>query len=156
MGTANLDNGRRPMATRAYERDGITIHFEARRCIHAAECVQGLPTVFDADARPWITPAGGSVEEIAAVVERCPSGALTYVRSDGGPQEAVPAERSIRVVRDGPLHVRGALELGAADGAPIRCGPRAALCRCGASKNKPFCDNSHLESGFTDAGTASG
>lgn len=142
------------MATKKYEGDGIIIHFEARRCIHAAECVHGLPGVFDANARPWITPAGGSAEEIASVVERCPSGALSYERMDGGPPESTPAEKSIRVVADGPLYVRGALEVCDADGRAIQAGPRVALCRCGASKNKPFCDNSHIEAGFQDAGLA--
>lgn len=138
------------MATRAYEGDGVTIHFDARRCIHAAECVHGLPAVFDADSRPWITPAGASVEEIVSVVERCPSGALTYVRSDGGPPEAVPSDPRIGMVKDGPLHVRGSLDLCDAEGRALDSGPRVALCRCGASKNKPFCDNSHIEAGFAD------
>lgn len=138
------------MAKRAYEGEGVTIHFDARLCIHAARCVHGLPSVFDADARPWITPDGAGVDEIVAVVERCPSGALTYTRSDGGPAEAMPEEREITLVRDGPLYVRGAIDLCDADGETISAGPRVALCRCGASKNKPFCDNSHIEAGFSD------
>lgn len=138
------------MATKAYEGDGVTIHFEARRCIHAAECVGGLPGVFDANSRPWINAGGGTVEDIVSVVERCPTGALSYIRTDGGAAEVAPAEPTIQVVSDGPLHVRGALDVCDTDGATISVGPRVALCRCGASKNKPFCDNSHVEAGFTD------
>lgn len=135
--------------TKAYEGDGIVIHFEGARCIHAAECVHGLPDVFDADRRPWITPSGTPADAIARVVERCPSGALTYERTDGGPAEAVDEiEPRVRVVANGPLHVQGPCAVTDHEGRTVEVGARAALCRCGASKNKPFCDNSHLVVGF--------
>lgn len=138
--------------TKAYESDGVVIHFEARRCIHAAECVRGLPGVFDADRRPWIDATAGTVEDIVRTVELCPSGALTYERRDGGPAEVVPAgPPRIRTVPDGPLHVHGACHVSDHAGNAVPTGPRMALCRCGASKNKPFCDNSHLAIDFTDA-----
>lgn len=135
--------------TKAYQGEGIIVHFEPARCIHAAECVHGLPTVFDAERRPWIAPGGTEAGLIADVVARCPSGALSYERTDGGPPEKVDAiEPCVRVVPDGPLYVQGMLEASDANGQPITVGPRAALCRCGMSKNKPYCDNSHVEAGF--------
>ena len=136
---------------KSYEGDGVVIHFEARRCIHAAECVSHLPGVFDTGQRPWISPGGASVEEIVDVVHRCPSGALTYERTDGGPPEPLPASTEIATVRDGPLYIRGAVEVVDHVGSAVCVESRVALCRCGASKTKPFCDNSHVEVGFSDA-----
>ncbi|MEQ9399623.1 MAG: (4Fe-4S)-binding protein [Longimicrobiales bacterium] len=132
---------------REYEGDGIVVSYELRRCIHAAKCVHGLPEVFDPDRRPWIDPSGSDADRIAAVVERCPTGALTYRRTDGGPAEEAPAPY-IRTAPDGPVYVQGSIELRDADGQVYWTGTRAALCRCGASKNKPFCDNTHLDIGF--------
>ena len=138
------------MASKAYEAEGIVIRFEARRCIHAAECVHGLPTVFDADRRPWIAPDEASADEIVRVVERCPSGALTYERRDGGPPEAPAPEASVRAAKDGPLYLAGDVTITDHEGTRLDVGSRVALCRCGASKNKPFCGSSHGEAGFTD------
>jgi uncharacterized Fe-S cluster protein YjdI len=138
------------MGQKAYEAEDIIIRFDPRRCIHAAECVHGLPAVFDADRRPWITPDAASASEIVTVVQQCPSGALTYERRDGGPAEVVAPEPSVTTLRNGPLHLRGRCTVTDHDGAQIDIGPRATLCRCGASSNKPFCDNSHIEAGFRD------
>jgi len=137
---------------KAYEADGIVVHFEARRCIHAGECAGGLPAVFDITKSPWIDPHGASAAEIAEVVQRCPSGALTYERLDGGPPEPTSElPTTVATVRDGPLHVRGHVEITDHTGATVSADPRVALCRCGASQNKPFCDNSHKAVGFTDS-----
>ncbi|MDH3271658.1 MAG: (4Fe-4S)-binding protein [Gemmatimonadota bacterium] len=136
---------------RSYESDDITVYFDGSRCIHAARCVHGLPTVFNAEARPWIQPTQSSADEIAKVVGQCPSGALTYERRDGGPAEAVQEEVTITAAKDGPLYLRGTISVVDQDGRPVEARGRMALCRCGASKNKPFCDNSHIESGFTSA-----
>lgn len=137
--------------TRQYEADGIVVEFEAARCIHAAECVHGLPDVFDADARPWIQPEHASADAIAEVVHRCPTGALRYQRTDGAPPENPAEENTVRLVADGPLYVTGRLRLADADGEAVEQ-TRVALCRCGDSANKPFCDNAHKASGFSDAG----
>ena len=137
---------------RSYEGEGITVRFEARRCIHAAECVTNLPGVFNVGNRPWIDAAGATIEEIVDVVHRCPSGALTYSRTDGGPPEPIPENaRMITTVKDGPLYIRGSVEVVDQEGSTLCVEPRAALCRCGESKNKPFCDNSHVEAGFSDS-----
>ncbi|MGW2260502.1 (4Fe-4S)-binding protein [Streptomyces sp. NPDC001780] len=68
---------------KAYKGRSITVTFEARRCRHAAECVNGLPEVFDPGKRPWIRPDGAEAERLAEVVRRCPSGALRYELMDG-------------------------------------------------------------------------
>ena len=141
---------------RHYADDKIDISYDARRCIHAAECIRGLPAVFDNGRRPWILPSGASADEIAKVIARCPSGALHFTRKDGGPAESPDEETTVRVTADGPLYLRGHIEIRASDGSTIVEETRAALCRCGHSHNKPFCDNSHRDVGFRDAGLPGG
>lgn len=134
-----------------YEGRDVVVRFEPRRCIHAEECIHGLPEVFDRHGRPWIEPDKGSAEEIAEVVLRCPTGALRFERLDGGPAERAPARNIGRVASNGPVYLEGDLRLQLPDGSVLQ-ETRVALCRCGASKNKPFCDNSHIEAGFEDQG----
>lgn len=137
---------------RKYTAQEIVVYYQPRLCIHAAECVRGLPEVFDTQKKPWIQPEHAAAQVIAEVIERCPSGALQYERLDGGAAEAMPDTLSIQLVPGGPLYTRGPIVLKDVSGQVIFEGTRAALCRCGASQNKPFCDNSHLQSGFQAEG----
>ena len=126
----------------------LTLSFEARRCIHARYCVTGAPTVFLANVKgPWLHPDTLPVERLAAIAHECPSGAIRYRRKDGKADESVPPVNLAAVREAGPYALRGALRL---DGVDI--GFRATLCRCGASKNKPFCDGSHHEVNFAATG----
>ena len=136
---------------REYEGQAITIRFEPGRCIHAEECVKGAPGVFDANRQPWVDPDGGEVDHVAAVVMRCPTGALQFERQDGGWAESPADLPRARVVEDGPVYLTGNISLSDGEGT-TREETRLALCRCGASKNKPFCDNSHIDAGFKDPG----
>lgn len=136
------------MEGRRYAAQNIAVRYEPRLCIHAAECVRGLPQVFDPARRPWIQAEKADAETIAEVVQRCPSGALQFERLDGGPGEPIPEGLELRLEANGPIYLRGALVVRNAAGDVLYAGNRAALCRCGSSRNKPFCDNSHLESGF--------
>lgn len=140
------------MASKSYTSEGITVLFDGGRCIHAAECVRGLPEVFDTWKRPWIQPEHSNPETISAVVPRCPSGALQFEREDGV-EETVPPENVIALVADGPLYVWGDIEIRNMEGEALYQETRAALCRCGASGNKPFCDNTHKEIGFHHDGS---
>ena len=87
---------------RHYAGEAIDISYDARRCIHGAECVRGLPAVFDTDRRPWILPSGASADAIAAVIDRCPSGALHYTRRDGGAAESPPEQTTMTGVTESP------------------------------------------------------
>jgi len=137
-----------------YAGDKITVRYEVKRCIHAAECVHGLPAVFDPQGHPWVQPDGATVDEVAAIIMRCPTGALHFERKDGGASEAVLDENVIHVSPDGPLYVHGDIQITAPKGSVILQDTRVALCRCGASKNKPFCDNTHVQIAFQDAAMA--
>jgi len=74
-------------------------------------------------------------------------GALQYERLDDGPNEEPDEQPSVIAVRNGPLFVRGDLKLATPEG-QLREGTRFALCRCGHSRNKPHCDNSHRDVDF--------
>ena len=127
----------------------LTVTFEPKLCIHAARCIMALPRVFRASERRWIQLENATTEQEVRAVLGCPSGALKFERLDGGPQEAAQDEPVIEPQRDGPLYIRGACEIRAEDGQVTRSVTRAALCRCGESQNKPFCDNTHRRIGFT-------
>ena len=130
------------------EGTALTLMFEARRCIHARFCVTGAPTVFLANVKgPWLHPDTIAVERLAAIAQECPSGAIRYRRKDGQPDEDAPPVNLAAIREAGPYALRGPLRL---DGVDI--GFRATLCRCGASKNKPYCDGSHHEIGFAATG----
>ncbi len=126
----------------------VTLRFEARRCIHSRQCVLGQPNVFKANTTgEWIFPDSASAEALATVAQACPSGAITYERRDGQPGEPVPEVNVVRVRENGPLAFSADLDV---RGQAPRL--RATLCRCGASKQKPFCDGSHVEAGFNASG----
>ena len=139
-----------------FSSDTITIRFSRSRCIHAGECIRGLPPVFDNSRLRWIDPAQASPDEISSVVRRCPTGALHFERIDEGEQETPDPVNLAVVSPDGPLYLRGDLRILAEDGTEILRDTRVALCRCGVSGRKPLCDGSHDQAGFRDPGLVEG
>lgn len=128
------------------------VSWHGRLCIHIGECGRAQGDLFVGGRKPWCQPDLVSDDEVEAVVLRCPSGALTYDFADGSRTESADPVNTVQVAYNGPLFVRGDLEIeGAPEDAPgLRF--RAALCRCGRSRNKPFCDNSHENAEFRDSG----
>ncbi len=130
----------------------VDVTWDSRLCIHVGECGRAEGDLFVGGRKPWCQPDLVSADEVAQVVERCPTGALAYTRKDGGPAEAAPARNTVTVANNGPLYVTGDLRVaGAAEDMP-GTRTRVALCRCGQSANKPFCDNTHEKVGFVDRG----
>ncbi len=129
--------------------EAITLRFDGGRCIHSRHCVLEAPTVFLANTPgAWIHPESTTVEHCVRVAHACPSGAISYERHDGGPQEAAPAVNVVRVRENGPYAVHAQI------GLPAGSELRATLCRCGQSKRKPYCDGSHVAAGFAATGEA--
>lgn len=145
-----LDRGDR---VHAFQASDITVTWSRRRCIHAADCVMNLPTVFEPGRRPWVDVTQASADAVARVVMRCPTGSLHFERRDDGSPEPVPGANTVLVSRNGPTYVRGDVEVVDERGDVRLVDTRLALCRCGLSKNKPLCDNAHLEAGFRESGT---
>jgi CDGSH-type Zn-finger protein/uncharacterized Fe-S cluster protein YjdI len=130
------------------EGEDLRVRFYGKRCIHARHCVLIAPYVFKANTPgEWIFPDAMSTETTVRVAYLCPSGAIQFDRKDGGPEEAAPPINVMNLRENGPYAFRAPLTL---SGEPI--GFRATLCRCGASKHKPFCDGSHNEAGFVASG----
>jgi hypothetical protein len=86
--------------------------------------------------------------QVIAMVERCPSGALTYSVAEAEPDVEPDLSGGIAVTPDGPLWVTGGVMVERSDGKPLESRNRVTLCRCGASKTKPLCDGAHTEIGF--------
>lgn len=106
----------RGLITKLYYSKNIDVTFDPKRCIHAAECVNNLPEVFDTTRRPWILTDNADPDRLAQVVMRCPTGALHFIRKDGGKAE-VPWEKAmVMVMADGPLYVRGVVTVLSGDG----------------------------------------
>jgi CDGSH-type Zn-finger protein/uncharacterized Fe-S cluster protein YjdI len=138
------------MPAKEYASDEVVIRYDPALCVHAAECMRGAPLVFDPDARPWIQPERGDPEHLAQVVRRCPTGALTLRFVDNRVAETPDAHNTATLAADGPIYLRGRIVYGGSgEHASIVEYTRIALCRCGASRNKPFCDNSHRQASFS-------
>jgi uncharacterized Fe-S cluster protein YjdI/CDGSH-type Zn-finger protein len=139
---------KQPDVERVYRSDKIAVSWEPKLCIHAGNCFRGLPEVFKPQSRPWISVDAAAADKIAEVVLTCPTGALHFERLDDGPQETQPDRTIIEARPNGPLYVRGQVRITGLGGRLIREDTRLALCRCGRSENKPFCDGSHRRVGF--------
>ncbi len=132
---------------RAYSGSGVTVSFDASRCIHVAECLRLAPETFDLRSRPWINLEDADLQKVVDTVRNCPSGALRY-ELDPDKEDSVEIEPdgdvpTLRAWRNGPIRITGEVEIVNKDGESVITGDRTALCRCRASRNKPFCDNNH-------------
>ena len=135
-----------------YPGSNSTVHWDGRLCIHYGECGRAAGELFVGGRQPWCQPDQSNDDEIKDVLLRCPTGALTATFADGSGVEPDSKENQVTVTQNGPLYFSGQLNIeGGPDDMP-GTKFRAALCRCGASANKPFCDNSHVKAGFTDSG----
>ncbi len=127
----------------------LTLIYEGRKCIHSRFCVTWGPKVFIANVQgPWINPDNMPTEALAEIAHVCVSGAIRYRRKDGRPDEQPPPVNLVSVRENGPYAFRADIQL---DGEP-GFSHRMTLCRCGASKHKPFCDGSHNEVKFVASG----
>jgi uncharacterized Fe-S cluster protein YjdI len=137
----------RDRLTKKYATEEIVVEWEPRLCYHSQNCVRSLPQVFDDSRRPWIKIDAATADKVEAAVARCPSGAIRTRRLGAvPPKRQQPLELSASA--DGPLLVTGGVRILDAEGTLLYEGERAALCRCGGSANKPFCDGTHKKNGF--------
>jgi CDGSH-type Zn-finger protein len=121
---------------------GVEVRDNRGICAHAGYCTEGLPAVFRRKEEPFVDASGAPGEEIAKIVNACPSGAIrmTIAGANAGP---AGEECQIVVVPNGPYGVRGGATLEEAALGDGMDGVRLTLCRCGKSKNKPFCNGAH-------------
>ncbi|HLO70021.1 MAG TPA: (4Fe-4S)-binding protein [Flavipsychrobacter sp.] len=139
--------------TKHYTNGEITITWKPNQCIHSKLCWTGLAEVFNPRERPWIKMDAATTASIIAQVEKCPSGALSYFRNEEKIENKNPevdVDTIVEVAANGPLLVYGNITIKNKNGEEIKKNKVTALCRCGASANKPYCDGTHVKIGFKD------
>lgn len=144
-----------PQKTFHYTNGEITIEWKPEVCIHSTICFKGLGEVFDPRRRPWIDMSKAETEKIMAQVKQCPSGALSYTINEKPPVSGPLPEvkdhvqlTTIECLKNGPYLVREMVTIRKPDGTEETRVGSTALCRCGQSANKPFCDGTHGRVGF--------
>ena len=138
------------MTQKEYTNGEITVVWKPDLCIHSTLCWRGLGEVFKPKERPWITLDGATSAAIEAQVSQCPSGALSSYRNDAPDAATSTIETRIEAQPNGPLLVYGTVRIKHADGKEDVRSQTTALCRCGSSNNKPYCDGSHIRAEFRD------
>ena len=131
-----------------YSNGEVTITWEPSKCIHSMVCTSGLPDVFKPKEKPWVQPENATTEELIQRVPKCPSGALTIRYNETDKEINMSNEITGEVIPNGPLMIYGEFEIKLKDGSTKDCQKSTAICRCGHSSNKPFCDGSHSKEGF--------
>jgi uncharacterized Fe-S cluster protein YjdI len=137
--------------TKEYSNGELTVVWKPKKCIHSAMCVKTLPEVYKPSEKPWITPENATTTALKSQIKECPSGALTYYMKNETMEEKESIEASateINVAKNGPLKIKGNLEIQLASGEVVTREGITGFCRCGASENKPFCDGSHRKIDF--------
>lgn len=133
--------------TKTYSTEEITVKWQPSLCIHSKKCWTSLPNVFNPRLQPWITLDGTEPAEIMKQIDQCPSGALSYTLKNKIVDSNI-SKNKVEITPNGPILVHGKIELTHSDGHKESKEKVTALCRCGASANKPFCDGSHHKIGF--------
>lgn len=145
-----------PKETLKYTNNEVTVVWKPNVCIHSTLCWKGLIEVFNPKERPWIKIDGAATEKIIEQVRKCPSGALSYYLNTEGladePADKVVAESAnmikVEVTPNGPYLIKTECLIVHSDGREETKTGTVALCRCGASGNKPYCDGGHRKIGF--------
>ena len=132
-----------------YSNGEVTVVWKPDVCIHSAICFNGLPDVFDPRQRPWVKIEGASTRKITDQVNKCPSGALSYFMNSGeNSQEENTNEIMVEITKNGPILIHRGVNVRKDDGTVETITTATALCRCGGSGNKPYCNGTHLINGF--------
>ena len=123
------------------------LSFDGQKCIHSRHCVLTRPDVFVPDVKgEWIHPEQASSAELRTLADNCPSGAIHYEET-GKPQRK-PMVNTLHIRENGPYALHAEMQMNG----QMQSSFKMTLCRCGASKNKPLCDCSHIEAGFVASG----
>ncbi len=125
-----------------YQAEKIKVTFNRSICAGAAACVRGFPQIYKSASVDWINPDGGSVDDVINSIKACPSGALSYEIDSHKILESYEIEK-FEIIKNGPINIKGKVELKNVEWSSFANKEKFTLCRCGASKNKPFCDYSH-------------
>ena len=146
-----------PLSTIKYTNNEVTVIWKPDTCIHSRICWTDLKEVFDPTKSPWVNIGGSTTEKIIEQVRKCPSGALSYFMNEetkAQPDQQAPiiSETSrivnIQIKPNGPILITADCHIIHSNGEEEIKKGSTALCRCGASANKPYCDGSHRKINF--------
>ncbi len=150
------ENGMNDEIVKEYANKDIIVYWHPKQCSHSGKCLQGLPLVFKLDQTPWIDINAAQPEDIIKIIDTCPTGALKYMLPEGSRVDPALARGKggvdfkiekpavkIRIVRNGPLLIEGPAQIFGPENNLIKEYSRFVICRCGLSRNKPFCDGTH-------------
>lgn len=161
---------------RQYTNDEITVFWKPSKCIHATTCFRELIEVFNPGRRPWVNMNGASTRKIAEVVNKCPTQALIWKYNKDLSEAEILAQRvvnkeevtprtlgipvpekeprvrpvNVRIMKDGPIVVEGSFSILGKDDLELKPSQMTSFCRCGNSRDMPYCDGAHRKIGFTD------
>ena len=150
--TTEPSSDRTPDLVKVFEGNQINVHYNRLLCSHAGECEARLKAAFDTKRDPWIVPDNATPDQIRDVVQVCPSGALSWCEPGEQAQHVIGEEPGITIECNGPYQVTK-VPLASGVQSESASPDKYVLCRCGASKNKPFCDGSHFDIGWSDQST---
>jgi uncharacterized Fe-S cluster protein YjdI len=135
-----------------YSNGEVTVVWKPSLCIHSTHCFSGLPEVFQPSERPWVKVDNSTTEKIIEQVKKCPSRALSYYLNADKEQSQTTPENDqpmkIEILKNGPIMIKGKSVVVTPDGKETVKEDMVFLCRCGASKNKPYCDGNHMGISF--------
>jgi uncharacterized Fe-S cluster protein YjdI len=134
------------MIKKEYQNGDTTVVWKPELCYHSKNCVNNLPKVFNPNRKPWIEARNATEQELRDAIDKCPSGALSYTAK--GEKQNSDNMATIEPLKNGPVLVKGKLSLKSVDGEKVLEQDVIALCRCGASGKKPYCDGSHSKINF--------
>jgi CDGSH-type Zn-finger protein len=127
----------------------ITVYDNSGVCARAGYCTDHSPAVFNDQKKPWIDPDADDPEKTARTIRMCPSGALSY-RKDGVHHKDQDRAAAITISKNGPYNIVGGIEFSDPKGSKPESKEHYTLCRCGSSRNKPFCTGEHKDIAFND------
>lgn len=137
--------------TKEYSNGELTIVWQPAKCIHSGICVRALPDVYNPKEKPWIKIDNATTKELKNQIETCPSGALSfYMNDEENTSTSESTSMKAEVIPNGPLMIKGTIEVKCVDGRVDMKEEKTAFCRCGASSNKPYCDGAHRKVDFKD------
>lgn len=135
---------------KTYKKDNLSVIWQPDLCIHSTNCFKGLSSVFNPSQKPWVDVEAASADEIVNQIDKCPSGALSYKYENGVEDKKgnIKKNTSINVSDNGPILINGPVQIRYNGTEVVNTSRNIALCRCGHSSNKPYCDGSHKKYGF--------
>ena len=137
-----------------YTKDDLTVVWKPDLCVHSANCIKHLPTVFKPRERPWIDMGGAEKAAIIDAVHKCPSGAISILEPVTTPVAPAPIPETewhqVAILPNGPFRIKHACLVHLPNGEVVEKPNGVSLCRCGGSSKMPFCDGSHKTNGFAD------